>query len=400
MSEPKILFNRTNQLDKQGRGRVEIRVIINWKPTCFYTKVKVIPEDWDEVSLKVKKRSYLQYTRLNNAIRDLHHKIGQVVEEYQTKGLPLNKEIIDNILFPKQEVLPDPYFIEIMQQDIESRKDLSNDTKRLHRNVLEKLTAFKPYAKSSDVDFKYIQDFEYFLIDKRIGANTRRCRYHACLKSYINRAIQQNYFHTVNPYSKGFKMPHEKVKREALTPAELKRIEDLEFEDELYVLEKVRNMFLFACYTGLRLGDLLIIEKSWITIEGEAMYLTFKPHKKGSRYVNKFPLHELFGGKPKEILLKYYDAANLKFFTKVNEGSINRNLKDVARMASIKKNLHSHIGKITFVTTLANMGVSIDIVSGLTGTTPETLRKYYTKENTELRNITLEKIQWNDGKKD
>jgi integrase len=393
MTEPAIIFNRVKKLDKQGRARVEIRVVLGSQAEYFYTQVKVKPEDWDEAKLKVKNKPSIGHIKLNNQIRDIQGEIGKIIERYTREGSTITRTLIKRELEP-EKAIPDICFHNFMETEIDKRNDVCADTKRLHRKSLEVLKKYAPEILMKDINFKLIQGFEYFLIERGLGANTRGDRYHKHFKLYINRAIQQDLYDKVNPYSKGFKMPSSAVNREALTQQELKDLEKLTFEPDLLVLERVRDAFLFACYTGMRLGDWIRLEKEWIKIEGDEMYMTFKPSKAKSRWVMKFPLHQVQDGKPKAIILKYMGQAQPKFFPRMNEGMVNRNLKDIARMAGIEKKLHSHIGKITFITIAASLGISIDILSELTGTTTDTLRRYYKKVNPELRNLTIDKVKW------
>ncbi len=393
MTDPTIIFNRANKLDKQGRARVEIRVVLNSRAEYFYTNVKIKPEYWDEAKLKVKARPNAEHITLNIQIRDMQNKICEVIGRCVREGTTITRSLIKRELEPE---IATKYlcFHNFMKTEIDKRNDVCADTKRLHRKSLEILKEYTPEILMKDINYKLIQGFEYFLIEKGLNANTRGDRYHKHLKLYINRAIQQDLYDKVNPYSKGFKMPSASVNREALTPQELNDLENLNFEPDLFVLERVRDAFLFACYTGMRLGDWIRLEKEWIKIEGDEMYMTFKPSKAKSRWVMRFPLHQVQGGKPKAIILKYMEQAQPKFFPRMNEGMVNRNLKSIARMAGIDKKLHSHIGKITFITIAASLGISIDILSELTGTTTDTLRRYYKKVNPELRNRTIEEIKW------
>ncbi|MUT99724.1 MAG: hypothetical protein EP145_12105 [Bacteroides uniformis] len=53
---------------------------------------------------------------------------------------------------------------------------------------------------------------------------------------------------------------------------ELKELENLDIKEERFV--KVRNYFLFLCYTGLRFGDFAKLDKTYYDKENNELVLT------------------------------------------------------------------------------------------------------------------------------
>ena len=51
----KPIFNRTNKLNKEGKGNVDMRIFFNRKATYFNTKIKIVPGQWGNKNNRVKK---------------------------------------------------------------------------------------------------------------------------------------------------------------------------------------------------------------------------------------------------------------------------------------------------------------------------------------------------------
>ena len=72
------------------------------------------------------------------------------------------------------------------------------------------------------------------------------------MRTVLNKAINEDLL-VKSPYNK-FKLKDKKTKREFLTAEELKLIKEHDLSENTYI-EKIRDFFLFSCYTGLRFND-------------------------------------------------------------------------------------------------------------------------------------------------
>ncbi|MEO1653655.1 MAG: phage integrase SAM-like domain-containing protein, partial [Bacteroidota bacterium] len=276
-----------------------------------------------------------------------------------------------------------------------SRQGIDDKSKAKYNLVLRRLKEVSgENLRFDQLNFAFLDKFDNHLITLSLSANSRK-KHHDTLKSHINRAIKYGLFSKVNPYSQGYIVPSEEVKRQPISQDDLKKLEKLSFTKDLRRTEKVRDLFLFACRTGMRLDDLLNLDKENIRINGEEMYLTFKPRKSRSQWVIDMPLHLLYDGQPKQIVLKYLHTEHSVIFDHLQEGYVNLTLKKIAKMAGINRALHSHLGKITFITDMAqHHNVQVGLLSSLTGTTEKTLYKHYMKNDPKRRNKALKDIQW------
>ncbi|MDR0661362.1 MAG: site-specific integrase [Prevotellaceae bacterium] len=160
-------------------------------------------------------------------------------------------------------------------------------------------------------------------------------------------------------------MKTETTSREFLSPEELEALELVSIPANQQHLQKVLDMFLFSCYTGLRFSDMATLNKNSIRdINGDkwidtTMIKTNEPIR--------IPLYLLFEGKPIEILNRYTKADNLYFFDDLTNQYVNRCLKDIADIAKIKKRITFHTARHTQATFLLYKGVSVTTVQKLLG---------------------------------
>ncbi|MFN8353646.1 MAG: site-specific integrase [Spirosomataceae bacterium] len=173
---------------------------------------------------------------------------------------------------------------------------------------------------------------------------------------------------------------------------ELQRLELLTFENVSKQLEKVRDMFLFACYTGLRYSDV-----SGLTInhfnETEKGLRLNKAAQKTSKILD-LPLGLLFGGKPENLIRKYWsDNPKTKLFGFTNQ-FVNRELKTLSKQAGIKKHLTFHVARHTAATILSKKVGVWETKNLLQHSKLETTNQYLHSSQIELDRSLSEVTNW------
>ncbi|MGJ8550940.1 site-specific integrase [Winogradskyella wichelsiae] len=164
-----------------------------------------------------------------------------------------------------------------------------------------------------------------------------------------------------------WKMTYDKTNREFLSEQELKNLEDKVFISER--LDRVRDLFVFSCYTGISYVDLMNLTSSHLVLGMDGGNWIMTKRQKTNTIV-KVPLL----GKALEIITKYKDHP----VTKVTESllpimtneKLKVYLKEVANFVGIEKNLTFHMARHTFATTITlSNGVPIETVSKRLGHT-------------------------------
>ena len=180
--------------------------------------------------------------------------------------------------------------------------------------------------------------------------------YHKILKVFVREAYAAHLI-SENPYQ-NFKLDRGKrVARKFLTKEELAKLETKQIDD--MCLNRVRDLFLFCCYTGLAYADLAIFNfKDAIMTDG--MYRI-----RDERIKTGTPYNISLMDKVMNILKKYEFKLPV-----ISNQKYNSYLKILGAFCEIKKKLTSHVARHTFATTIALAnGVRIEVISKMLGHT-------------------------------
>jgi site-specific recombinase XerD len=179
-----------------------------------------------------------------------------------------------------------------------------------------------------------------------------------------------------NPYS-SYKFKFTKSEREYLTEDELLAIQELDLSNNKS-LDKIRDIFLFTCNTGVRFQDAQDLTLSRLkTTDNGKMYLNFKMTKTSEMVA--IPLSK----QAKSIITKYADNP-----LRITEGSLlprisnvkfNEYIKIITSAVGIEKKVSHHVARHTFATLALNRGVSIVAVQKLLGHTTVRTTEIYAK---------------------
>ena len=172
------------------------------------------------------------------------------------------------------------------------------------------------------------------------------------VKSVMRFAVEESYI-KVSP----FKLVLKKEKKDVI-PLTIEEVNTIWKKNiEIARLAKIRDLFVFECYTGLAFSDLAsLTENDFHTDESGNKWIIKKRHK--TNVVATIPLLPI----ALEILEKYNyklpHLTNIKY---------NAYLKELGDICKIKKKLHSHLARHTWATILLNSGMDMVSVSKCLG---------------------------------
>lgn len=374
MSTVKIVLKK-EKINKNGEAPLYIRIIKDRKAKFVSLGIRILPKDWNESQSRVKK-SHPNSQRLNNYIA---HKIAEA------EGVALEMETNSKYVSPKsikQNIMgtsPDS-FVRYFEKYIESlKKNGKTGTHDKAKAVYSKLCT---YLDNKDLAFDevtvtFLKNYDTYLSDK-LGNSINTI--HSNIKIFrklINDAISEDLFPPEkNPFLK-YKLKTEKTVKEFLTEEEIKRIENLEIKKNS-MRNHHRNIYVFATYAGgLRISD--ILQLKWSDYDGERILITTQ--KTNNTVSIKLPK------KAKEIIEEYkeddskkeyyifpflrndIEYSNASIFKAISSHTAytNTDLKKIAKMAGIDKNIHFHTSRHTFATRALKKGMRIEYVSKLLG---------------------------------
>ena len=232
---------------------------------------------------------------------------------------------------------------------------VTGSTLEKYKVTMDYVAAYIKTLKKDDIMVKeitpmFIEDFFVYLVG--LMSNNTAIQKMKHLKKILRMAVEEGYI-SVSPFKMTLKNEQKEVN--PLTLDELRKIKNKNIS--LYRLAKVRDMFIFECYTGLAFTDMVNLRSENIVVDTKGNEWIIKSRQK-TKIQSTIPLLPI----AKEILMKYQDELP----TLTNQ-KYNGYLKELGDICGIKKNLHSHLARHTFATILLNSGVDMVSVSKILG---------------------------------
>jgi integrase len=192
-------------------------------------------------------------------------------------------------------------------------------------------------------------------------------KYHKVIKIYINDALQAGIL-SVDPYEHLKVKPGSYKTRYALTAQELTQF--MEYVPPTDFLQKIKDLFLVQCFTGLAYVDLMGTDFTAAEcVNGEYVLNRSLRQKTHTRFI-------IVLLPPVLAILRKYDF----LLPHLAYDVYNRHLKALAVAAGINKTVTTHIGRHTFATTVAlGSGISLEVLAKMLGHTNVKTTQIYAK---------------------
>jgi integrase/recombinase XerD len=349
-----VIYDRRKRASRDKKGAVEICVSYGGERKRIATGVLVFPGEWRNG--KVIRRDDAQ--ELNERIEDVYESVASLTEKSD-----FTLDMLDYANGKKSAVDERMQFLEWLEIAIEDNTAVRDGTRAHHKCMLRSLLDSGLFPSWEDVTRQNIAKWDDMLRGRKIQQNTIY-GYHKRLRPYLRKAVILGYLKR-SPYE-AFKPERGKDGgRTFLTEKERNAVERLKLTG---TAEIARDLFVFACYTGLSYSDIVKIKRNDVFTERGKQKIWDKRVKTDTPYkITLLP-------KAVAILKKYkYDLDRL------SDVKCNEWLKIIAADAKIDKRLTMHVGRHTFATWALSKGVSIEVVSKMLGHTNITTTQLYAK---------------------
>lgn len=246
-------------------------------------------------------------------------------------------------------------------------KNYYTTEKYLHRFLSKKRKVNDVRLKQ--LNYAFVTDFEHFLRNYRdskkrlLLGNNGVMKHLERFKKMLNLAVKLEWMDK-NPFNQ-FQLKYYKYDRQFLDEEELEQLESTIIGNER--LERIRDCFVFSCYTGLSYVDVKELNRDNIVKGIDGNHWISTKREKTDKPV-KVPLLP----KAREILEKYMQCPEMEnkegLLPISSNQKTNAYLKEIADSCEIDKNLTFHVARHTFATTvMLSNGVPIETVSKLLG---------------------------------
>ena len=335
------------------------------------TKQRVVVSTWDNKKQlcitspeMFSPRANRQSKKINVYLGQLSARLNQFYDENYSSSLSLNQaksaiqKLIEEILVIDKEkekrikMTPIQFFEEYVEKkriDLHTGRYIGERTKIHQRTVIHRLQAFLEYNKLPD-DFsvftskKFDRQFtEWCYSVKKYKQNTIYATY-GVLKPFLNAAKEEGF--DVGEYYKNLKGKSVDVDTIYLTEEEISRLYKLDIKrlikegeiDAKSMIETTRDLFIIACWTGLRRSDIDRLDKASFNMENKTITITAEKTK---RQV-VIPMHPM--------VVALYKKYNGKFPHLCDKAKANNHLRECARHAGIDdevRMVENRAGKVT-----------------------------------------------------
>lgn len=311
-----------------------------YKRFKYSTGEKILPKFWNPDKQRAKEtKQFPEHSEFNHRLNLIETGINNAFRKLLNDGIQPNnsnlkekfeEEVSDNILKGNKKTL-----IKFIEDYIEESKALRKEgTIKVYNTTLKYLKEYSSYL-NKEIDFNnitlefYNQYLGYLSQQHNLSANTVG-KHIKTIKSFLNEATERGYNDNLEFKKRKFKTLREESDSIYLTLDELKKFEKLNLS-AIPRLEKVRDLFLIGCYTGLRFSDFTQIKPENIITEKSIIQI--RTQKTGERV--SIPLHKTV----RSILKKYDDRLPKAYANQV----MNDYLKEVASLAGLKEKVETTI---------------------------------------------------------
>lgn len=334
---------------------IHISAYLDGKRRYFTTGIKVMKMQWHKKHHVV---NHENSSELNESLQNKVDELRKFEFDYKREAGEFTLQAFDG--FVKKKAYPES-FTGYFQYVIDNDK-LDKATKDSYTATLNRVKEYRRLNTFDDVTEERIMSFNDYLrgLDE-IKTQSTIHKHHKLIKAVINRAIRDKIFPAnKNPYL-FFRVKREDKKKERkfLNMEEINKIESLNLNNRL---DRVRDLFIFCCYTGLSFIDLKTLSKSDLYQNNGDTYIV----KHRGKTENEFIV--LLIDKPLEILRKYNGWSDKYLLPALTNQKYNAYLKEIQDLAGIPKTLTTHVARHTFATTmLLDNQVDIETVQGALG---------------------------------
>ncbi len=375
------VIRRKDAINKRGYAPLALQVFVNGKRDVFSLNILLKEENWNDklrevVPLKNSEINREQATKLNDIITLAKNRASNIRHDFEMRRLKLNKDIFREE-FKSNNV--DYSFLTYCDEQIawmrENKYHEPSTIKSLSESIT-KLRTFRDKIQFTDLSLELIKGFDAFLKNK-VNMNTRM-KHHKNLNRFINSASKK--YRIENPYFE-FKIKRIVGNREILSREEMTALVELFHTHSCNNhIQNVLQAFLFSCYTGMRISDIMLFKWEWI--QGDSIFFIPQKSKNVTTQFLRIPLNE----KAKSFLPEKKTEFVFNLPTKQY---INLSLKTLLKMIESNKKISFHCARHTFATNFLRAGGAIQVLQELLGHSKIETTMIYVKIADESKDMQM-----------
>lgn len=284
----KLRFNLKQVCEEDKLTQIMLVITINKRRIRIYTKLRVEPKFWNHETYRCSQtgrlnlRERLRLKHINEQIDNLAMSLYEIDEKLAIRGEYLSASIVRQVVNEsqkKEELLQNPLIclrglIEEYEKSVnrKGRRGIES-TKATYLTALGRLEDYNrqrkvPIGSFDDFNKRFFADFTNYLYGYKYGKNEKRYTQNTIIntlkviknllhRAYDNEMTTNNYFLKVQTT-----LPSNSSEQVYLQEKEILKLSLVKTENDQE--REVRDAFVIACYTTLRISDVRQLNKATI----------------------------------------------------------------------------------------------------------------------------------------
>lgn len=365
------------------------------KKFVYSTAEKIQPKYWDAKAKKVITRGKTKMTH-GGVINMTLGRYTECFEKTRYYCIRMDEEFTSQVL---KRALDEEFkrapagknlFYKTFEEFVEFKSksmDWSPATIKRYKNIKNILKDFEVFERTkltfNSINEKFYSEFTDYCLNERKHTNYTFSRNVGLLKTFLNWAFKNGY--TYNLSFKDFKKKKRVLTNQiALKKTDLERLMNWSFKSER--LEKVRDLFILSCTTGIRFGELISIKRENVVDDN----IVLKEEKESNKESRLIPLNSLasfiikkYNFQLPKIVNQKYNEYIKEVFKEVGydqqvEKVTTRGRENIRELMPFYKRVSSHTARRTFITMMKDNGKPDKLIAQITGHKDlKTLNQYY-----------------------
>lgn len=348
-----VVYDRRKEVETKGAGNVEIiirltrlsvkKIIVNYVTPSEWEEYKDSAELRLEVAKYEKIVSAMELLKEEMTVDNFNKHIGVATNTAQARKEKEEKKIED---------VKEGSFLDFMRDEIVKER-CKESTRRQKLVTLDALARWGGIVTFADLTSKKLRAFDEWLREDGTRSDVAVYNYHKRMKKFVRLAYERGIIEK-NPYDTTHFKRGKCKERKPLTETELLVLRNLDLSGKE---DRVRDLFIFAAYTGLAFCDVQAFDFFKMTEKsGDLYYIDGSRMKTGSNFFTPILQPAM------EVLRKYNFV-----LPKISNQKANDYLHLLESRANINKTLTFHVARHSFATLSLSHDVPIEKVARMLG---------------------------------
>ena len=360
-----LLYLKKSGLDKSGKAPIMGRITVNRTISQFSCKLSCTPELWNprESRLNGKSKEAVEINaKIDKLLLDINSAFDSLMERKVDFDATSVKDAFQGSMNTQMTFMK---MMDALRDEIKSRIGIDrakgtypayDHTCRTLREFIEKKFKTKDLAFGQLTE-QFIHDYENFILDEKGYAVDTARHYLVIIKKVCRKAYKEG--HSERFFFQHYVLPKQTVKTpRALSRESFEKIRDVEIAPHRTTHRLARDLFLFACYTGVAYIDAVTVTKENLYTDEEGkLWLKYRRKKNELRAAVKLLPEAL------ALIEKYHDDERDTLFPMIHYPNLRGHMKALAVLAGVKEDVSYHVGRHSFASLITlEAGVPIEML--------------------------------------